>query len=198
MERVPETGKYRLSAQLGQLGNTGARVKELESVGERELQRLADEFRESVSLSLELDYWRESLAIVESDQELRVVQRRRDDQFYRYPVGRVHLSRMSAEHFEAFVAQKGLPEGSWDGVETRAEVEEALEQIRRAGCAVKRNPVVGAAAISVPILDLPGDLNAALCLVLPLIRFSAARCREIVAALQASAAAITGKVRGNG
>lgn len=195
LERVPESGKYRVSAQLGRLGNTGARVKALEAAGEREIQRLADEFRESVSLSLEVDFWRESLVIAESDQELRVVQRRRDDQFYRYPVGRVHLSRMSPERFEKYAAQKGLPEGNWEGVKTRDEVEAALEQIRRDGCAVKRNPAVGAAAISVPILDLPGDLNAALCLVLPLVRFNATKCREIVAALQASAAAIGARVR---
>ncbi|MBT3379291.1 MAG: helix-turn-helix domain-containing protein [Lentisphaerae bacterium] len=195
LERVPESGKYRTSAQLGRLGNTGACVKALEAVGEREIQRLAEEFRESVSLSLEADFWRESLLIAESDQELRVVHRRRDDQFYRFPVGRVHLSRMSAERLDVYVARNGLPEGDWDGVETRGEVEHALAKIRSEGHAVKRNPAVGAAAISVPILGLPGDLNAALCLVLPLIRFNTARCREIVAALQVSAAAISTKVR---
>jgi len=56
---------------------------------------------------------------------------------------------------------------------------------------VKRNEAIGAAALAVPVLGLEEELNAALCLVLPLLRFDAARCREIIVALQESAQRIT-------
>jgi len=190
LERVPGNANYRVSGRLARLGNVGARVRALETVGRREIERLAERHRETVSLSVEMDFQRHRLVIAESDQELRVVQRRRDDQFYRYPVGRVHLSRVPPERLRAYVERTGFPGDDWDGIASMAELEEALGKIRREGCAVKRNPKVGAAAISVPITGLECDLNAALCLVLPLTRFSAAKCREIVAALKESAEAI--------
>lgn len=191
LERVLDTGKYRVSAKLGRLGKSGARVKALETAGEKEIQRLARAFGETVSLSLEVDFMRHSLVIAESSQELRVVQRRRNDQFFPYPVGRVHLSRMSPDRLHTYVERNGLPGADWDGIDARDRLDAALAKIRRDGCAAKRNPQVGAAAISVPILGLADELNAALCLVLPLTRFNATKCREIVAALQKAAENIT-------
>jgi len=197
LERVPENGRYRVSAKLGRLGNTGRRIRSLEVAGEAEIQRLAAEFRETVSLSLELDFRRESLVVAESDQELRAVQRRHDDQFYRYPVGRVHLSRMAPERLNPYVERNGLPGDDWGGIDTRKRLDRALAEIRRDGCAVKRNPQVGAAAVSVPILGVEDELNAALCLVLPLIRFNEAKCREIVTALQGTAETIVAAMARN-
>lgn len=190
VERVPENGRYRVSAKLGRLGNRQDRLKTLESVASAAIQRLAERFHETVSLSLEMDFRRRSLILAESTQELRVVQGKGDDAFYPFPVGRVHLSRMAPERLAEFVARRGLPSGEWPGVETRTELDEALARIRREGCEVKRNEAVGAAAIAVPVLGLEEEWNAALCLVLPLLRFDAARCREIVAALQESARSI--------
>jgi IclR family pca regulon transcriptional regulator len=187
VERVPGNGRYRVSARLGRLGNRRNRLRMLESVASAEIQLLADRFHETVSLSLEIDFRRRGLILAESTQELRVVQSHGEETFYPFPVGRVQLSRMTPERLDEFVARRGLPTGEWPGVETREQLDAALERIRREGCEVKRNEAVGAAAIAVPVLGLGDEWNAALCLVLPLLRFDAARCREIVAALQESA-----------
>jgi len=191
LERVPTSGKYRVSAKLARLGNRQGRLKALEAIATREIEGLAERFHETVSLSLEVDYQRQGLVLSESTQELRVVQRHGDGTFYPYPVGRVHLSRMGPARLDAFVAERGLPTGEWPGVTTREELDAALERIRREGCEVKRNEAIGAAALAVPVLGLEEELNAALCLVLPLLRFDAARCREIIVALQESAQRIT-------
>ena len=187
LERVAANGKYRVAAKLGRLGNRRNRAKVLESVARSEIERLAERFRETVSLSLEVDFQREGLVLAESTQELRVVQRHGDSTFYPFPVGRVHLSRLSPERLERFVAQHGLPAGAWPGVETREELDAALARIRREGCEVKRNREIGAAAIAVPVPGLDEEFNAALCLVLPLLRLDEAKCREIIVALQESA-----------
>lgn len=191
LERVPASGKYRVSAKLARLGNRQGRLKALETVATREIEGLAERFHETVSLSLEVDFRRRGLVLAESTQELRVVQRQGDGTFYPYPVGRVHLSHMSPARLDAFVAERGLPTGEWPGVTTREELDAALERIRREGCEVKRNEAIGAAALAVPVLGLEEELNAALCLVLPLLRLDAAKCREIIVALQESAQRIT-------
>jgi len=133
LERVPTSGKYRVSAKLARLGNRQGRLKALEAIATREIEGLAERFHETVSLSLEVDYQRQGLVLSESTQELRVVQRHGDGTFYPYPVGRVHLSRMGPARLDAFVAERGLPTGEWPGVTTREELDAALERIRREG-----------------------------------------------------------------
>jgi DNA-binding IclR family transcriptional regulator len=191
LERVPENGRYRIAARLRRLGNRQHRLQRLRDVASGEIERLAERFRETVSLSLEVDFQREGLVLAESTQDLRVVQRHRDSAFYPYPVGRVHLSHMSPARLEQFVAARGLPTGEWPGVETREQLDRALATIRANGCEVKHNHEIGAAAIAVPVHDLEPELNAALCLVLPLLRLDDAKCHEIVTALQESAQRIT-------
>lgn len=191
LERVPGTGKYRIATRLARLGNRQSRIRALEAAATREIEALAERFHETVSLSLETDFHRRGLVLAESTQELRVVQRQGDGTFYPYPVGRVHLSRLSLQRLETFLAERGLPTGEWPGVTTRAELDAALERIRQSGSEVKRNEAIGAAAIAVPVLGLEEELNAALCLVLPLLRLDEAKCREIIVALQESAQRIT-------
>ena len=191
LERVPENSRYRLSPKLGRLGNRRTRVKALEAAATKEIEHLAETFRETVSLSLEVDFQRQGLVLVESTQDLRVVQRQGDGTFYPYPVGRVHLSRLSPKRLDLFVEQRGLPTGEWPGVETRQELDAALAKIRHEGSEVKRNQKLGAAALAAPVLGLKEELNAALCLVLPLSRLNAATCRRIIVALQESAQRIT-------
>jgi DNA-binding IclR family transcriptional regulator len=191
LERVPANGKYRLSSRLGRLGNRQNRLKTLRTVAGNEIERLAERFQETVSLSLETDFQREGLVLAESTQDLRVVQRHKDSAFYPYPVGRVHLSRLSPARLEEFIAERGLPTGEWPGVGTRPELDAALERIRTDGHEVKRNHEIGAAAIAVPVPGLDDEFNAALCLVLPLLRLDEAKCQEIILALQESAQRIT-------
>lgn len=195
LERVPDAARYRIAGKLIHLGATRSRVQMLRQCGEAEIRRLWTQFRETVSLDLETNLMREGICVAESNRELRVVQRQRHGEFYPYPVGRVLLSGMSPDRLQAFVDQNGFPKDKWNGIDTRHTLNQALKIIRHDQVEVKRNLQIGAAAIAVPIEGLDESLNAALCLVLPLVRLDDAKCAEIVGALHESAEAIAQRVR---
>jgi len=159
------------------------------------LRQLVDTLDETANLSVRTGATCRFLLSVEGAQALRV-SNREGMVFPAHEVtgGLIGLAALSDEQIESLYAgdrYDDRPEERPD----RARLLEDLRAVRRTGFAVNlERSERGLAAVGVPVRDPAGDTVAAVSLSMPTVRYNPARVAAIVAALTATAQAISARL----
>jgi len=191
VERVTDSGRYRVTAALARLGTGGGRLRRLGRVAEAHAASAAVALGETVVVVAEKDLRRVLLCSVESTQDLRVSLSPKEGPLdWEKPTTRVIASGFDAGRLDGFLRLAGYPGSAWDGITTRPRLEEALSAIRSRGWARVREESAGVVSLAVPIVDPAGLLHAALGCFMPASRFRAPREAGMAGILVRTAAAI--------
>jgi IclR family KDG regulon transcriptional repressor len=180
--------RYAIGPRLVAWAGPTVRRDTLQRIAEQVVRHLSDRIRETVHAAVLRDGQRLIIARVESTQTVTVngqaLERRR---LYDGGSGPVLLAHLSHEDLDEVVRQHGLPGQEWDGIDSRAKLEDALARVRAEGVFCRRTGDGQAQLLSVPVLAPDGRCWAALCLSMPLSRYVGEH-RERVAGELAQAA----------
>jgi DNA-binding IclR family transcriptional regulator len=180
VSRDPATARYRLGPGTFRLGSAFVESLDVRQAALPVMHELASRTGETVNLNILQGEYRVCIEKVDSVQDVRhFVELGRPLPLFAGASGKVLLAHASPHTVEA-VLRKLRPLTArtiTDPDRLRAE----LERIRRQGYAVSSDErVEGAAAVSAPVRNAPGEVVAGLTVSGPSYRFTAVRVRELV------------------
>ncbi|MEO5634136.1 IclR family transcriptional regulator [Gaiella sp.] len=188
VEHVPESGRYRLSLRLIELGNAVLGRLDLRSLARPHLQALVRGTGETATLSAPGEHDAITVDFAHSSSAVQsVAQLGRPSIGHATAAGKVLLAfgdvELPSDPFAVFTPRT---------IVTRSELEEELERIRRNGYATAREErEEGLAAIAAPVFDSRGDLAGILGVQGPASRFDAEAMRAASGSLVAHATALS-------
>ena len=190
VERDAETGLYRLGPEL--LVSTHGHLELLVARARPHLEELRDEFQETINLAI-LDGDRILyLDIVESPRAMRLAARRGDrDPIHSTALGKAIAARLSDDEVLQLLASTGMQVETMRTIAAPNEYVQELEQVRTQGFALddgEHEEGARCVAVALPIVDM----QAAISLSAPAIRFPLGQTESIAAALTRAARAISG------
>ena len=188
VEHVPESGRYRLSLRLVELGNAVLGRLDLRDLARPHLQALVRETGETATLSAPGEYDAVTIDYAHGSSAVQSVA----------PLGRPSIGHATAtgKVMLAF-GEVELPEEPLQAfaprtITTRDALVAELERVRRRGYGEARDErEVGLAALAAPVRDGRGELAAILGLQAPTARFDAAATRAAVPRLLDHASALS-------
>lgn len=181
-----DSRRYRLGPRAVTLGQPQAFEAVLTRVAAGPVSELQERLNETVVLAVYHDRRRLTLLSAESQEPLRVVPTRgQDDRLYHTATGRVLLSGLEEAELEAVEALHGAL-GGLGPTELRRE----LRRIRETGNARYEPDQGHVVAVAVPVALAPRLGPVALGVYLPAARYSAEREAELLRALRETAARI--------
>ena len=189
VEHVAESGRYRLSLRLVELGNAVLGRLDLRALAKPHLQALVQETGETATLSvpgehdaITVDFGHGSSAVQS------VAQLGRPSIGHATAVGKVMLAFGDVE-----LPTDPLPAFAPRTIATRAALVEELERVRRRGYAEARDErEEGLSAVAAPVFDSRGDLAGILGVQGPSSRFDARALRVAVPALLRHTSEVSG------
>ena len=188
VEHVPESGRYRLSLRLIELGNAVLGRLDLRGLARPHLQELVRETGETATLSVPGEHDAVTVDFAHSDSVVQsVAQLGRPSVGHATAVGKVMLAfgdvEPPSEPFAAFTART---------ITTRARLEEELARVRRRGYAEAREErEEGLAAIAAPVWDSRGDLVGIIGVQGPAARFDTRAMRAAAGSLLEHATSVS-------
>ena len=189
VEHVPESGRYRLSLRLIELGNAVLGRLDLRALARPHLQELVRATGETATLSVPGEHDAVTVDFAHSSSVVQsVAQIGRPSVGHATAVGKVMLACGSVE-------LPALPLAAFTPrtITSRPQLIEALEQVRRRGFAdANEERDAGLAAVAAPVWDSRGDLAGILGLQGPSSRFDAKARRAAVPVLLERAASLSG------
>jgi len=188
VEHVPESGRYRLSLRLIELGNAVLGRLDLRALARPHLQELVRATGETATLSVPGEHdavtvdYAHSSSVVQS-----VAQIGRPSIGHATAAGKVMLAFGSVE-----LPPAPLPAFTPRTITSRPQLLEALERVRRRGFAdASEERDAGLAAIAAPVWDSRGELAGILGVQGPSSRFETKAMRSAVAVLLEHAASLS-------
>ncbi len=185
---VKHNTEYELGGKVLELANTRMRRKDLSSVAGPFMDRLRDEFDETVNLGIldgvEIRY----IDVRESHARFRLAERvGGSDYLHCTALGKAHLAYMPEERVQQLLKDGGMPRLTDRSITTASAMKGELARVRKLGCAVDREEsMLGAYCVAAPILDSNGTPLAAISVSGPTVRFNennlAAACMALLAA----------------
>lgn len=191
VEHVPETGRYRLSLRLIELGNAVLGRLDLGALARPHLQALVRETGETATLSAPGEHDAVTVDFAHSSSVVQsVAQLGRPSVGHATAVGKVMLAfggvELPAAPFAAFTPHT---------ITTRERLVEELEQVRRRGYGEAREErEAGLAAIAAPVRDSRGELAGIVGVQGPASRFDARAMKAAVPVLVEHAAAVSAEL----
>ena len=188
VEHVAETGRYRLSLRLVELGNAVLGRLDLRELARPHLQALVRETGETATLSAPGEHDAITVDFAHSSSVVQsVAQLGRPSVGHATAAGKVMLAfgdvELPAEPFTAYTSRT---------ITTRVQLVEKLAQVRRRGFAEAREErEVGLSAIAAPVRDSRGGLAGIIGVQGPASRFDAGAARAAVPALLGHAVAVS-------
>ena len=188
VEHVAETGRYRLSLRLVELGNAVLGRLDLRQLARPHLQALVRETGETATLSAPGEHDAITVDFAHSSSVVQsVAQLGRPSVGHATAAGKVMLAfgdvELPAEPFTAFTART---------ITTREGLVQELERVRRRGFAEAREErEEGLAAVAAPVRDSRGELAGIIGVQGPASRFDARAMRAVVPVLVEHAAAVS-------
>jgi IclR family acetate operon transcriptional repressor len=170
VEHVPESGRYRLSLRLIELGNAVLGRLDLRALARRHLQALVQETGETATLSAPGEHDAITVDFAHSSSVVQsVAQLGRPSVGHATAAGKVMLAfgevELPAEPFTAFTPRT---------ITTRSALVAELELVRKRGFAAAREErEEGLAAIAAPVRDSSGELAGIIGVQGPASRFDA-------------------------
>lgn len=189
VERDPESRLYRLG-----LGFVGMQSRQLEMLRQRArpwLERLRDQFGETLNLGVLDGGAVIYLEIMESRRGVRLSARRGDrDPIHSTALGKAMAARLAETRVRELLSHQGLEARTPNTITNLEDFIAELAKVRRLGYAIDNceNEIDGR-CVAVPIPDSPTP--AALSLSAPSVRFPMQEVKEVAAALKEAAYRIT-------
>ena len=197
VEQDEESGKYRLGLVIIRLGERAERTLDLRAIALPELERLARDTRETVTMG-----------VVERDACLTVAQvdgpgmvagpdwTGRTTPLHCVASGKVLLAAM-AERDVLRIARPGLAARTERTITAFEELMAELARVRRRGFATAFSEwIEGTNGVAVPVVDARGRVVASIAVRGPAFRVTAGRVAEIAASAREAAAAVTVRLGG--
>ena len=186
---VKDENLYRTTTKFLEVGYRQLHRTEVFKQVAEELDTVAEETGEHVTLMVEEDGMGVLLAIREGDQAVDL---------FAYPgarmplhataPGKALLAYMPDERVDEIIDQRGLPALTNQTITDPDVLREQLEDVRERGYAVDEGErIVGMVLVAAPILDKRNRVQAAICVGGPQSRFGETRRREIADAVQRAA-----------
>jgi DNA-binding IclR family transcriptional regulator len=185
-----ENARYTLGPTISRLAETRLRGAALLPIAQRAVNRLAEETGETVSSSILKDGDRYVLANAIGWRDVTV--RLKTDGAhppYDTTTGRVMLAYLPQAELERVITRHGLPDGLWEGVTSRDELNAALQTIREAGQTERTSGETQ--TLAMPIFAPDGTVPAAVGIHMPASRYTAEYRRTLLDALRRTADVIS-------
>jgi IclR family acetate operon transcriptional repressor len=188
VEHVPESGRYRLSLRLVELGNAVLGRLDLRALARTHLQALVQETGETATLSAPGEHDAVTVDFAHSSSAVQsVAQLGRPSIGHATAAGKVMLAYAEVE-----LPEEPLAAFTPRTIVTRAALVEELERVRRRGFAEARNEREdGLSAIAAPVHDGRGELAGILGVQGPSSRFDGRAMHTAAHALVAHASALS-------
>lgn len=189
---VKHDTEYELGAKVLDLGNTRLRRKDLSSIAGPYMDRLREQFNETVNLGVLDGVQIRYVDVRESHARFRLAERIGGSDFLHCTaLGKAHLAFLPAARVQKLLEESGMPRLTARTITAASRLKTELAKIRRTGCAVDREEsMLGAFCVGVPIIDSGGAPIAALSVSGPTVRFNESGLPQASKALLHAAAEI--------
>ncbi|MHB1407109.1 MAG: IclR family transcriptional regulator [Desulfitobacteriaceae bacterium] len=197
MEKVPETGQYKLGIKLLELGNLVFQQLDLRKIARPYLDQIVEEFKETTHLAILDGYEVVYVDKVDSDFSIRMnseVGKRRPA--YCTGLGKAILSYLPGDEWKEHLPPvlKRVTPNTITGVD---DLEKEVERIRRSGYAEDNEEIEqGLRCVAVPIWDQDNNVIAAISVSGPTVRVTKEKAGNIVVRLLNIAGEISGRMGG--
>lgn len=173
--------EYTLTTKFLEVGHRQLQKSEIFAAAHSELESLARETEEHVTLMVEEDLDGVLLAVIEGERAV---------DFIAYPgatvplhataPGKAILAHLPPERVDSFIETKGLPAITQNTITDPDELRGQLETIRDRGYSVDVGErIAGMVLVAAPVLDRNETIRGAICVAGPRDRFDEERRREI-------------------
>lgn len=188
-EHGPVTGKYRLGYKVAYWAARSSRQSALREKATPHMIRLRDSIRETVGLSVQVEWARTYLAQVESPHDIRwTVETGRLYPLYAGAPGKILLAFLPDREAETILRTVPLNRFTARTPTAPGRIRAELQKVRRQGTAMALGEIVnGSATIAAPVRDASGEVVAALSISGPAFRFIEARRRAALPGLRTAA-----------
>jgi DNA-binding IclR family transcriptional regulator len=179
-----------------ELVSTRLQPKDLPSVAGPYMDRLRDQFGETVNLGVLDEAQIRYVEVRESHARFRLAERvGGSDYLHCTALGKAHLAFLPARQAAALFKKSGMPRVTARTLTTASAMKVELARIRKAGYAVDHEEsMLGAFCVGVPILDRNGAPIAALSVSGPTVRFNEPMLPQASRALLEAAAEICNRM----
>lgn len=186
---VDQNGKrqgYTLGPMVYFLARNGPYQKHIVLAAKPAMQRLVNEFQETVLLAGLNQKGRILLAVVEGNQEIQIARDRLFlDDIYQTVTGRLLLAYLPPEERQSLIVNLGWPGTSWPEADSEQAMDKTLAQIRAQGYALHR-PSPQLVQVAFPVRQ-DDKVVAALGMPLPVFRFTGKRQKAIMQCMRKAA-----------
>ena len=189
----PKTSRYRLGPGATQLGLSALGSLDLLGIARPVMERLREETRETVTVSIKVGDHRTYAAQVESPQDIRMrVEVGRSFPLYAGASGRAILAHLPPEELAHYLDVTPIVSLTPGTINSREALVEELQHVRQRGYAAsagERDPL--AAAVAAPLRSLDGDVIGAISVCGPVPRFTPDRVFVIGESVRDAAAQVS-------
>ncbi|HEY3841427.1 MAG TPA: IclR family transcriptional regulator [Bryobacteraceae bacterium] len=189
---VKQDAAYELGHKLLDLANTRLRRKDLSAIAGPYMDRLREQFNETVNLGVLDGAQIRYVDVRESRSRFRLAERIGGSDFLHCTaLGKAHLAFLPADQAHSLLKEGGMPKLTARTLTTLSAMKTELNRIRKTGCAVDREEsMLGAFCVGVPIIGGNGAPLAALSVSGPTVRFNQSVLPQVSRALLDAAAEI--------
>lgn len=195
--QIPDSGRYRLSVKLFELGNKVAASWNERKLAYPHMKRIVSLTGEAVHMAILENGDVLYIHKLESDQSIRIV----TDSGVRLPphcsgVGKVLLSGLSDSEIQKLIRKKGLVRYTENTIMDFDLLMAEINTVRRQGYAIDNQEfMIGLKCVAVPVADYRGKVTTALSISAPVARMSGDTLERNKQLLQAAADAITAQLK---
>lgn len=165
---------YRLGIELYFLGQLVEKNSQLLSTAKPFMEKLKEEFGESVSLSIIHENQRKCIGYVPSDHELTtLIHVGQTSPLYAGASAKILMAYLSSEKLEKLLSEITLQKKTDNTITSKSQLKKELKKIREEGYAISNGErVKGAFSISAPIKNRLNEVIAGLTLTIPTARLN--------------------------
>ncbi|HEX4518728.1 MAG TPA: IclR family transcriptional regulator [Gaiellaceae bacterium] len=196
VERVPESGRYRLGIRLFELGQRALLGRDPRQLARPYMEALLSQFEETVNLAMHHGDELIVIEVIESRQSIKkgaMVGER--DRWHASSLGKAILAQMPASEAERLVSSTGLLPLTQSTITSADVLFEQLAAVRELGYAVDDEETLeNLRCAGAAVFDRHGIPAYALSVAGPKDRIPARRLREIGAAVQLAASALSAEL----
>ncbi len=188
--KLGEDGFYRLGTQISLLSAIDTQTSDMKSTSMPIMQKLHDDYNETVILTHYLNNQGFCIAKIESQNPLKITSTvGTDTRLFRGATGKVIAAYLSeAEYEKALSVQEALYEDHYH----REYTKRTMERIRKDGYSISSNEVdMGVCALAGPIFDYQGKIVGSLSIAGPNFRFQPQNNEDVIQAIIESSEAVS-------
>jgi DNA-binding IclR family transcriptional regulator len=200
VEQPEANGAYRLTLKTAGLARRNAARLGLSTIARPHLMMLREKLDESVALAERLPNSVILIDVLETSRPLRLTFHIGDDcPIHATALGKAVAAYLSAEELGQFLREPRLPQYTHRTHTTLRALKAELERTRKAGYALNDEETVsGAVIVGAPVFDARTSVCGAVSVNIPTVRCSAARKRQLIAAVVEVCARISADLAGAG